>query len=615
MKKSKFIKSEAENQLKVDEQIVNDVANADEFKDLNVSTEDVLDAVAAIDALADAVIEKADAEEKKLDPDELLDEVRDLIDETHEDEGELEEEEKLPEEFLNSSVRVMVSDDGTEIEVEDKPDEVYDSNVDDLECTVYDTCALPPVEVEEEGNASENTEDDLLVIGNSKTNNYKKGFVTLKSSANKKAWSTAFKKVKKMIGNAKMTAAHWVIVSALAKKEEEDDKKKKKIECALLKKIRSNKELMSKLLKSSEDFAPESGAASSENKPEETAGTENKVTETNIENPKSPEQIDSQSGNPTEEPNKQNEHEGDVVLPEGETVVLEVPLTNSTRKIAMKKVYSGKRRGFNAYRVLASNANLAKALDGHVVKSGKIAYVFKDTANGLLACAAQFVDSGKGKYTTIMSNGKVQIAKGENCKIFNNVEKFMNGQKQIASSRKPIKSSGRYMIVYKDEDTGHTWSYSHGDEAFWDEDSDDPSLFGTRYWSREEAEEDFEKAKEADWNQHELKIIESSRNNRPSIEEIRSRVERRMAGRKTIQSSKAEILKARREAIRSRMEARKTQIESSKQVDELRKMHEAEERQRLFQSSQSVMNEERIQIKQSVNRNQAAMEKLLNGMF
>lgn len=573
MEKSKFIKSEAEDQFQIDEKLVDEIANADEFKDVEITPEDVIEAMQAIDALADAVIEKADAEEKKIDADELLDEVRDLIDETHEDAKELEEEEELPEEFLNSSVRVMVSDDGTEIEVEDKPDEVYDSNVDDLECTVYDTCALPPVEVEEEGTASENTEDDLLVIGNSKTNKYKKGFVTLKSSANKKAWSAAFKKVKKMIGNAKMTAAHWVIVSALAKKEEEDDKLKKKIECALLKKIRSNKEVMSKLLKSSEEFAPESGANSPEIKPEEEAGKENGVTETNIQEPKSPENVDSQSGNPTEDPDKQNEHEGDVVLPESETIILEVPLTNSMRKIAMKKVYSGKRRGFNAYRILASNANLAKALDGKVVKSGKIAYVFKDTANGLLACAAQFVDSGKGKYTTIMNDGKVQVGKGEDCKIFNNVEKFINTRAAI-NSRKQNDNGDKKPVLSK----------------------------------------------------RALEILKSRRNadgdnKKPVLSErnkalIKSRLEaRKNAGRKTIQSSKAEILKARRETIRSRMEARKAKIESSKQVDELRKMHEAEERQRLFQSSQSVMNEEKIQIKQSVNRNQAAMEKLLNGIF
>ncbi len=556
MKRIKVIKSELEDQLQIDEQMVDEVVNADEFKDTDITAEDVLDAVAAIDALADAVIEKADAENKELDPDTLLDEVRDLIDETHEDtEVELEEEEVLPEELTNSAVRVMVSEDGG-VEVETKPDEVYASDVDGLECTMYDTCTLPPVDVEETGTPTEETEDDLLVIGNSKATNFKKGFVTLTSSANKKAWSAAFKKVKKMIGNAKMTAAHWVIVSALAKKEEENDKLKKKIECALVKKIRSNKQLMSKLLKSSEDFA-EGSAAENEMKPEtEVQNNSGYSEEGEPTNAKSPEEIDSASGNPTEDPDKQNEHEGDISIPEGDVLTIDVPLTNSTRKIAMKKVYSGKRRGFNAYRVLGASANLVKALDGKVVKSGKIAFAFKDTANGLLACAAKYVDSGKGAYTTVMSKaGKVQIARGEDCKIFNNVERFMNGQR-IQSARKTNTSR--------------------------------QSILSERAVKMLKSKENAKKP------------IQQSRKNRPSIQEIRSRVEAR---------------KAKREALKSQIEARRAKIQSSKQVDELRKMHDAEERQRLFQSSQTAMNEERIVIKQGANRNTAALEAMYKNMF
>ena len=158
MKKTKFIKSDAENQFEIDEQLINEVAEADEFKDVDISSEDIIDAVAAIDALADAVIEKADAEEKELDADQLLDEIRDMIDETHEDVEKIEEEEELPEELMNSAVRVMVSEDGA-VEVETKPDEVYASDVDGLECTMYDTCTLPPVDVEETGTPTEETED------------------------------------------------------------------------------------------------------------------------------------------------------------------------------------------------------------------------------------------------------------------------------------------------------------------------------------------------------------------------------------------------------------------------------------------------------------------------
>ena len=147
----------------------------------------------------------------------------------------------------------MVSEEGA-VEVEQSPDEVYDDTLDGLECTVFDTCDDVPLDVEDD---APNAGDDVLVIGNSKSNKYKKGFVVLKSSANKKAWSAAYKKVKKMVGSSKLTAAHWVIVSALAKKEEEKDKLKKKIECKLIKTIRSNKETKAKFcgkfLKSSEE--------------------------------------------------------------------------------------------------------------------------------------------------------------------------------------------------------------------------------------------------------------------------------------------------------------------------------------------------------------------------
>lgn len=603
MKRIKVIKSELEDQLQIDEQMVDEVVNADEFKDTDITPKDVLDAVAAIDALADAVIEKADAENKELDPDTLLDEVRDLIDETHEDtEVELEEEEILPEELTNSAVRVMVSEDGG-VEVETKPDEVYASDVDGLECTMYDTCTLPPVDVEETGTPTEETEDDLLVIGNSKATNFKKGFVTLTSSSNKKAWSAAFKKVKKMIGNAKMTAAHWVIVSALAKKEEENDKLKKKIECALVKKIRSNSEIKSKLLKSSEDFA-DGSAPENETKPE--AEVQNKSgysEEGEPTNAKSPEHVDSQSGNPTKDPDKQNEREDDIVLPEGDVVTLDVPLTNSVRKVAMKKVYSSKRRGFNAYRILGASANLIKALDGKVVKSGKIAFAFKDTANGLLACAAKHVDSGKGAYTTVMSNNQVIIAKGEDCKIFNNVERFMNGQRAM-SARKVVKSSLEEEIKKVLDEKGLKLN----------PDGDTPNLSAAVDYIEDNKDwyvgTDAKKAEK--WvrdtmqNTDDLitasakKPIKQSNKNRPSISEIRSRVEARMA---------------KREALKSHFEARKAKIQSSKQVDELRKMHDAEERQRLFQSSQTVMNDEKIAIKQCTNRNAAALEAMYKNMF
>lgn len=550
--KSKFIKSEAEDQFEVDEKLVDEIANSDEFKDVEVTNEDVIDALQAIDVLADAVIEKADVEEKEIDADALLDQVQELIEETHEEE-ELEEEEVLPEELANSAVRVMVSEDGA-VELEQTPDEVYEDEIDGLECTVYDTCALPPVEVEEVG---EGADDDILVIGNSKAKSFKKGFMKIASSANKKAWSAAYKKVKTMIKNAKMTAAHWAIVSALAKKEEEDEKFEKNLKCALLKKIRSNAEWKAKLLKSSEEFASE-GQPEAETKPEETVGEGNSGYE-EVGAPteaKSPEQVDSQSGNPVEDPDKEVKSESEqVVLPEGEMIVLEVPLTNSKKKIELKKVHSSARKGFNAYKAKNVDQALARTLDGKVVKSGKVGYVFKDTANGLLVCAAKFVNSGKGTYGTVIKNDKVVVARGEFSPVFNSVERFMNAK----------------------------------------------ALVNARRFALEERKA-----------------------------EIRSNAEGKKVPNKQVASAvrkeRLKALRSRREAsaarkayIRSKMEARETlrkeRLLASNNEAKLRKMHADEERKRLFQNSQAVMNEERIAIKQGANRNSAALETMYKGMF
>lgn len=546
--KKNIIKSDAEDQFEVDEKLVDEIANSEEFKDVEVTNEDVMDALQAIDALADAVIEKADVEEKKLDADQLLDEVQELIEETHEDEA-LEEEEELPEELTNSAVRVMVSEDGA-IAVEQTPDEVRNEEVDGASCTVYDTCDIPPVEVEDVGTADD---DEILVIGNSKAKNFKKGFLKIASSANKKAWSAAYKQVKKMIKNAKMTALHWAIVSAIAKKEEEKDDLKKEIECALLKKIRSNAEFKARLLKSSEEFNPE-GQPEAETKPEETVGEGNPGHE-EVGEPteaKSPEQVDSQSGNPVVDPDKEVKTESEeVVLPEAEMIVLEVPLTNSAKKITLKKIHSSARKNFNAYKANVSQA-LARVLDGKVVKSGKLGFVFKDTANGLLACAAKFVDSGKGTYTTVLKNNKVVVARGESFPIFNSVERFMNAKALM---------SARGQSASERKDALH---------------------------SRIRSANRISAAKE------------------------------RLADKK-LANSRREVLNARRELLRSKIESKlavkREQMLASRNEEKLRKMHADEERTRLFQNSQAVMNEEKIAIKEGLNKNSAALNKLYNSMF
>lgn len=583
-KNSKFIKSEAEetNQFDVDEKLVDEIANSDEFKDVEVSTEDVLDAVQAINALAEAVIEKADAEEKKVDADTLLDEVRDMIDNSHEDEDfELEEGEELPEELVNSAVRVMVSEDGA-IELEQTPDEVYNADVDGLECTVYDTCELPPIEVEDTGD-TDKTEDDILVIGNSKSKNFKKGFVKLNSSKNKKAWSAAFKKVKKMIKNEKMTPAHWAIVSVLAKKEEDENKVQKKIECALVKKIRSNKALKSALIKSSSEF-DDAGQPIAETKPEETVGEGNNGYKEDGDptKAKSPETVDSTSGNPVEDPDMLVDKEDDVVLPSENIIVLEVPLTNSKRKIAFKKVYSSTRKNFVAYKAVRADENLATILNGKIMPCGKVAYMFKNTANGLLACAAKF-DGGNGKLTTVITNGKVSIGKGKEYPIFNSIERFMNAKSIINARRSSMLDRKREIMS---------------------------------------------NARKERVKRMALRSRMERKNRKPvlSMAERRAKMEKMKALRSRMER-KDELLNARKpnrmvassrvnpEVIKAKMEARKAKMVANNTVRQLNQMHEAEERKRLFQSSQAVMNEERIAIKQDANKNTNALSKMYDSMF
>jgi len=558
-----------ENQFELDESIVDEVSNAEEFADVEITNEDIMDAVEAIDALADAVIEKADAEEKEIDADELLDQVRDMIDESHEEEpeGEEFEEAELPEEIESSVVRVMVSEDGA-IDLEQKPDEIYDQDVDGLECTVFDTVDDYPMELDEAA-PTEEVEDDTLIIGNSASKNFKKGYITIKSSANKKAWNAAYKKVKKMVGSSKLTAAHWAIVSALAKKEEENDKLKKKIECRLIRAIRSNKEVKSKFFKAiKSDFTEDVAGQDTQDDIQNEGQTEQEAKPDMVAEPKNngfeeqpndgvpseagePKGVKEEFGNPTEDPARQDEREDEIILPEESIVVVDVPLANSVRKVRLQKVRSSKIRNYNLYKVV--NSKDMSVLDGKVIKSGKLAYAFKNTTQGVIACCAAYVDNGKGTYKPVLQNNKVVITRGALAPVFQNYEKIQIA-KMVVSARKQGYLEGK------------------------------------------------------------REAIKSS--NRPSIQ---SKKDELLARREALRSGrKPEMSNERREALKSRMEARQAQIKEQKAIQsraELVKMHEAEERQRLFQSSQTQMNEEKVALKSASNRNTAALNKLYDSMF
>ena len=551
-----------ENQFEIDESVVDEVSNAEEFADVEITEQDIMDAVEAIDVLADAVLEKADAEEKKLDADELLDQVRNMIDESHEEEPEEEEfeESEVPEEIESSVVRVMVSEDGA-IDLEQKPDEIYDSQVDGLECTVFDTVDDYPMDDMEETADAEKVDDDVLVIGNSNSTKYRKGYVTIKSGRNKRAWSAAYKKVKKMVGSSKLTKAHWVIVAALAKKEEEEDDKKKKIECKLIRMIRSRKELKSRFEKAfiksntEPDVQPE-GQTKTEAKPDKMAEPDNNgyKEEPNDGIPKEagdPDGVDENFSNPTEDPDKQVEHENDdIVLPEESIVTVEVPLTNSTRKIHLRKVRSSKARNYNLYKVVESG-KLIDGLDGRVVTSGKMAFAFKNTTQGVIACCAKYVKNGKGTYKPVLKNNKVVISRGQAAPVFQSYENIQIAKAILSARREGIKSGLKRGIGMS--------------------------------------------------RRHE---VASSRRNKETV-------------RKPVTSGRNMDVKH-RQAVKSNIEVRRAQMREQKALEskaQLMKMHEAEERQRLFQSSQTQMNEEKVALKSASNRNTATLSKLYDSMF
>ena len=595
--KKKLLVSAEEDQFEVDESIIDEVSNAEEFADVEVTEEDIVDAVQAIEALADAVIEKANVEEKEIDADALLDEVRDMIDETHEEEPaeeEFPEEEELPEELTNSAVRVMVSEDGA-VELEQTPDEVYNDTIDDMECTVFDTCDEIPLDIEDD--AAE-PGDDVLVIGNSKSNKYKKGFVVLKSSANKKAWSAAFKKVKKMVGSAKLTPAHWVIVSALAKKEEEEDKKKKKIECKLIKIIRSNKDrknlFCSKLLKSSEEFEPNGGATDPENKPAETTGEGNPgyQEEGNPENATSPEQITPEdvtnnSGDTTEKLDAEG-----VDVPDEDIIVVDVPLTNSKKKVRMQKVSSRLTKGYNVYKVINSSKEI-ETLNGKVIKCGKVGFAFRNGSQGLLCCAAAYVDAGKGAYSTVLKNNKVVISKGKACDIFSAAERVVIAKK-IASARIEGRKEGMNLAKKRVVSSAARKTVPNRRPVRSSVLRDEVRNTTTR--------KPVTSARKPEMTRTPVRRPVTSAARRPNTG---------ATVRKPITSARREVMNANRQtrqAIRSANEAKKNEMQ-------LRSMHEAEERQRLFQSSQRQISEEKKEIKSSNTRNMETLEKMYRGMF
>ena len=450
---------ENEDKFEFDESLIDEVSNSEEFSGEDVSREEVVDAIGAIDALAEVAIEKLGGEQADINADELLEKVQELVDdgasdEDFEDEGfdedeeeEFdEEEEELPEEIENSMIRVMVSDDDT-IKVEKTPDEIYDATIDDIPATVFDTGDIPEVDVEDEG---ETDEDGVLVIGNSHSRKFRKGFVKVTSCKNNKAWSAAYKKVKKMIGSAKLTAYHWAIVSSLAKAYDKAEKaKKQKLQSCLLKLIKNNKDYTAKfgkLLKSDvEEPISDQGQTEKDVKPEETVQNNPGVNEEkDLTEEKSPEEVDSEHKDV--EPPAPWDKNDEVVVPEENIIHLEVPVKGITQKLILRKVASSKKRNASTYKVLNASKIASFVASGKIVKMGNVACAFKKTPEGTFACFARFEKAdGKTKYVPVIKSGVMVITKGEESPAFAIASSFEKRRKmanKIESSRRtPLTNS------------------------------------------------------------------------------------------------------------------------------------------------------------------------------
>ena len=91
------------------------------------------------------------------------------------------------------------------------------------------------------------------------------------------------------------------------------------------------------------------------------------------------------------------------------------------------------------------------------------------------------------------------------------------------------------------------------------------------------------------------------------------------ATRRPVTSARKPVMSAaRREILSERAKTRQAVMSANaaKQNEiKLRNMHEAEERQRLFQNSQRQMSEEKLEIKSNNTRNAETLDKMYKGIF
>lgn len=467
----------------VDEEFVDAVNEETDFGGDNVAKEDVIEAIQAIDAVADAVLTESGEDNFEFDADELLDKIQETIssDEFALDEAEAEsptEDDELPEELNNSVVRVMVQDaDGTvtniESGVEDESNDfgsdIYADSFDGDDATMFDTDEVDMGDIELDDEA-DSDDTELAVVGNSRnpSTNYRKGFMKLSSSLkneNKKVWNSAFKAVCKMVGSTELTSAHWAIVSMIAKdmakKESLANNKKVETMKRVLSAIKKSDELKQRLTNSFEEIEKDISASESDCKPTEEVGSDLSAKEESVDNGglvNTPNEVGENWGEP-KEPKKDVENANDAVelrAPSEGIVEVDVPVTNGFKTIVMKPMGSG------AYKVIGSklcksnkiavrtvrNSRLAmKGMSSNVpLKSGTIinlangkAILLKNSNTaGMLAFYGKF-EKGEQKapYFASLTNGFCLISQSKKgSDLFASAEKANLREMLIAQARK-----------------------------------------------------------------------------------------------------------------------------------------------------------------------------------
>lgn len=478
--------AEDKDGFEVDEEFVDAVNEETDFGSDNVAKEDVIEAIQAIDVVADSILTASGEEDFEFNADDVIDKIQEVIES---DEFELEaeaesptEDDELPEELNNSVVRVMVQDaDGTVTNIEsgvedndvggdDFGSDIYSDSFDGDDATMFDTDEVDMGDIELDDEA-DSDDTELAVVGNSRnpSTNYRKGYMKLSSSLkneNKKVWNSAFKAVKKMIGSStELTSAHWAIVSMIAKdmakKESLANNKKVETMKRVLSAIKKSDELKQRLTNSFEEIEKDISASESECKPKEEVGTEFSAKEESTDNGgivNTPNEVGENWGEPNE-PKKDVENANDAVelrAPSEGIVEVDVPVTNGFKTIVMKPMGSG------AYKVIGSklcksnkiavrtvrNSRLAtKGMSSNVpLKSGTIinlangkAILLKNSNTaGMLAFYGKF-EKGEQKapYFASLTNGFCLISQSKKgADLFASAEKANLREMLIAQARK-----------------------------------------------------------------------------------------------------------------------------------------------------------------------------------